>query len=164
MVPDVVIRPAVEADAATLVSLIRALAEYEGLLHEVVVTEDRLRASLFSDPPVAEAALAWVGTTPVGFALWFHNYSTFLGRAGLHLEDLFVVPEWRRRGIGRRLLAHVAAIAVRQGAGRLEWSVLDWNEPAIRVYRALGARAMDEWTVYRLTGQALKAAAAHQES
>jgi len=100
-------------------------------------------------------AIAYEGEEAVGFAVWFHSYSTFLGRAGLYLEDLFVVPQWRGRGIGRQLLAYVARVAVARGCGRMEWSVLNWNEPAIRFYRRMGARAMDEWTVYRLTGETL---------
>jgi GNAT superfamily N-acetyltransferase len=104
---------------------------------------------------VAEAVIAAVGTAPAGFALWFYNYSTFLGRPGLYLEDLFVKPEHRGRGVGKALLAHLARVAAEKGCGRMEWSVLDWNEPAIRFYRGLGAKAMDEWTVYRLTGDAI---------
>jgi GNAT superfamily N-acetyltransferase len=135
--------------------LIRALAEYERLVDEVVATEATLRESLFGDPPGAEVAIARAGLEPVGFAVWFHNYSTFLGRRGLYLEDLFVVPPWRGRGVGRELLEYVARMAVDRGCGRMEWSVLDWNEPAIGFYRRLGARSMDDWTVHRLTGDAL---------
>jgi GNAT superfamily N-acetyltransferase len=149
------IEPATEADVPLILNLIRALAEYERMSGEVVATEAHVRKSLFGSQPRAEAVLAYMGQEAVGFALWFHNYSTFLGRAGLYLEDLFVLPDWRGRGIGRALLAHLARIALERGCGRMEWSVLDWNEPAIGFYRGLGAQAMDQWTVYRLTGDAL---------
>ena len=132
---------------------------YERLGDEVVATEDGLRESLFGERPAAEVVLARIGAEAVGFAVWFRTYSTFLGCPGLYLEDLFVVPHWRGRGIGRALLAHLARIAVAGGFGRLEWSVLDWNTPAIGFYGSLGARPMDEWTVYRLTGDALDRAA-----
>ena len=145
-----------ERDVPAILSLIRGLAEYEKLTSEVTATEERLRESLFGAKPAAEALIAWAGAEPVGFALYFQNYSTFLARRGLYLEDLFVLPEWRKRGVGRKLLAAVAAIAVERGCGRMEWAVLDWNEPAVRFYRSLGARAMDEWTVYRLTGDAIR--------
>jgi GNAT superfamily N-acetyltransferase len=153
---DLRIDAAAEADVAELLRLIRALADYEHLASSVVATEDALRASLFGEHPAAEAVIARVGGRAVGFALWFYNFSTFLGRRGLYLEDLFVEPEWRRQGIGRALLAHVAAVAVRRECGRMEWSVLAWNTPAIGAYRAVGAVPMDEWTVYRLTGEALR--------
>jgi GNAT superfamily N-acetyltransferase len=153
---DVRIEAATEADVPLVLGLIRSLAEYERLEREVVATEDGLRATLFGARPAAEVAIARTGDGAVGFAVWFHNYSTFLGRPGLYLEDLFVLPEWRGRGVGRRLLAHVAGVAVARGCGRMEWSVLDWNEPAIGFYRRMGARAMDEWTVYRITGEALE--------
>ena len=145
-----------ERDVALILRLIKELAEYEKLPHEVAATEARLRESLFGEHPAAEVLIGHAGTEPAGFAVFFQNFSTFLGRSGLYLEDLYVVPEWRKHGLGRLLLAHVAAIAVERGCGRLEWSVLDWNEPAIRFYQRIGARAMDEWTVYRLTGDALK--------
>ena len=138
-----------------LLRLITALAEYERMTDQVVATEADVRASLFGDKPAAEAVIARVGGGAVGFALWFYNYSTFLGRQGLYLEDLFVLPEQRGRGIGRALLTHLARVAVSRNCGRMEWSVLNWNEPAIRFYRSLGAQPMDEWTVYRLTGDAL---------
>ena len=149
------IRPATSADVPIVLRLIKALAEYERLTHEVVATETSVRETLFGSRPRAEAVIACVGGEPVGFAVWFHNYSTFVSRPGLYLEDLFVLPEWRGRGIGRALLRHLARIAVSRGCGRMEWAVLDWNEPAIRFYRSLGARSMDDWTVYRLTGEAL---------
>lgn len=150
------IEPATERDVPVILRLINALAEYERLGGEVEATEAALRESLFGGRPSAEVALARAGAEAVGFAVWFHNYSTFLGRKGLYLEDLFVVPEWRGRGVGRQLLAHVARVAVARRCGRMEWSVLDWNEPAIGFYHTLGARPMDEWTVYRLTGDALR--------
>jgi GNAT superfamily N-acetyltransferase len=153
---DLRIRCATARDLPLILTLIKALAEYEKLADEVVANEKTLRASLFGEDAKAEVALAFVGKTPVGFAVYFHNYSTFLGLAGLYLEDLFVVPEWRRRGIGRRLLRYVARTAADRNCGRVEWSVLDWNAPAISFYRSIGARPMNNWTLYRLTGEALK--------
>ena len=155
MAADVRIEPAGIRDVPLILGLIKALAEYERLTHEVEATEAGLRESLFGAAPHAEAIIARAGGEGVGFALWFHSYSTFLARRGLYLEDLFVLPEWRGRGIGRALLGHLARVAMERGCGRMEWSVLDWNEQAIGVYRGIGARAMDEWTVYRLTGEAL---------
>jgi GNAT superfamily N-acetyltransferase len=154
--PPIRIRTATDGDVPVLLSLIRELAEYERLLHQVVATEEGLRESLFGPRPCAEAVLACRGEVPLGFALFFHTYSTFLGRPGLYLEDLYVRPEARRLGIGRRLLTHLAGVAKERGCGRLEWSVLDWNEPAIRFYRSLGAVPMDEWTVFRVTGESLE--------
>ena len=145
-----------ERDVPVILQLIRSLAEYERLEHQVIATADTLRESLFGPHAAAEAAIAYVDEEPVGFEVWFQSYSTFLARAGLYLEDLFVRPEHRGEGIGRALLAHVARIAVDRGAGRLEWSVLDWNKPAIGFYRAIGAVPLDEWTMYRLTGDALE--------
>lgn len=150
------IRPATAADVPVILTFIQELAEYEKLRHEAVATEAQIRETLFGPRPYAEVILAEVGGEPVGFALFFHNYSTFLGRPGLYLEDLYVRPEARGRGVGRRLLTHLAAIAIERGCGRMEWSVLDWNEPAIGFYRSLGARPMDEWTVFRVTGEALE--------
>lgn len=150
------IEPATECDVQVILKFIRGLAEYEKLSHEVVATEASLRESLFGPRPTAEVVIGSAGREPAGFAVFFHNYSTFLGRPGLYVEDLFVAPEWRGRGLGRRLLAYVADLAVKRGCGRLEWAVLDWNEPAIRFYKSLGARPMEEWTVYRLTGDALE--------
>ena len=147
---------ATEQDVPLLLKLITALADYERLGSEVVATETRLRQSLFGPRPDAEVILAYAGREPAGFAVWFYTYSTFLGRAGLYLEDLFVLPEWRGRGLGRQLLAYLARVAVARGCGRMEWAVLDWNELAISFYKKVGARAMDDWTVYRLTGEALK--------
>ncbi|HEX8151707.1 MAG TPA: GNAT family N-acetyltransferase [Thermoanaerobaculia bacterium] len=154
------IRPATVDDVPLILEFIRALAEYERLLDKCVATEALLRESLFGARPHAEVL---IGETengdPAGFALFFHNYSTFLARPGVYLEDLFVKPEYRGRGYGRELLARLAAIAVERNCGRLEWWVLDWNEPAIGFYRKLGAVPMDEWTVFRLTGDALAALA-----
>ena len=139
-----------------IAELIRGLAEYEKLAHEVVMTEELLSANLFGERAYAETVLAEEpGGRAVGFALFFHNFSTFLGRPGIYLEDLFVLPSERGKGIGRALLAHLARLAVERGCGRLEWSVLDWNRPAIGFYESLGARPNSEWTVYRLTGEAL---------
>jgi GNAT superfamily N-acetyltransferase len=154
--------PALEADVPVILSLIKALAEYEKLAHEVVATEADLRRWLFGAKPVAEVIIAWAPADaetgkeePVGFALFFHNFSTFLGRPGIYLEDLFVVPEWRGRGVGRRLLTHLAGLAMERGCGRFEWSVLDWNTPAIDFYRRMGAVLMDDWRICRVTGDAL---------
>lgn len=153
---EVRIEPAGVRDVPVVLSLIEALAEYERLAHEVVATEADVRESLFGATPHAEAVVARAGTEAVGFAVWFHNYSAFLSRPGLYLEDLFVLPAWRGRGIGQALLRHLARVAVERGCGRMEWAVLDWNDPAIGFYRRIGARPMDEWTVYRLTGDALE--------
>lgn len=152
----VTIERATERDVPAILELIAGLAEYEKLSGEVVATADDLRESLFGEHPAAEVLLACSGTQAVGFAVFFHNFSTFLGRPGMYLEDLFVRPGYRGRGYGRELLIAVARIAVERGCGRMEWSVLDWNEPAIRFYKSLGARAMSDWTVYRLSGEALR--------
>jgi GNAT superfamily N-acetyltransferase len=151
--------PAVASDVPDIHRLVTALAEYEKLTDQVVSTEDDLRRSLFGARPYAEVILAKVDGETVGFALFFHNYSTFLGRPGIYLEDRFVVPERRGEGIGRELLAALARIAVERGCGRLEWSVLDWNEPAIGFYKRMGASVLDEWRLCRLTGDALARAA-----
>lgn len=150
------IREAEQRDVPLILELIGALAEYERLAHEMVATEEMLSTALFGERPVAEVLIASLDGQSVGFALYFHNFSTFLGRAGIYLEDLFVRPEARGRGIGRALLERLAAIAVERDCGRLEWSVLDWNEPAIGFYRRLGAEPMSDWTVFRLTGDALR--------
>ena len=138
-----------------ILSFIRQLAEYERLSHEAVMTEDILRESLFGSRPAAEVLLGYLGDLPVAFAVFFHNFSTFLGRSGLYLEDLFVIPEMRGKGFGRALLVELAKIARERKCGRFEWAVLDWNEPAIDFYKALGAVPMDEWTIFRVTGEAL---------
>ena len=153
------IRPAVSTDLPAIIRLIRALADYEKLAHEVVLDEKVLGEHLFGPRPFAEVLLAEEEGAVVGFALFFHNFSTFLGKPGIYLEDLFVAPERRGQGIGKALLAELARMAVERGCGRLEWAVLNWNEPSIRFYRALGAKPMDEWTVFRLTGEALRTAA-----
>lgn len=149
------IRAASSGDAPVILAFIRKLGEYERLSHEVVATEETLRATLFGPRPAAEVLIAeWEGA-PAGFALFFHNYSTFLAQPGIYLEDLFVDVEKRGRGIGKALLICLAQVAVERGCGRLEWSVLDWNEPAIGFYKSLGAKPMDEWTIFRVTGDAL---------
>jgi GNAT superfamily N-acetyltransferase len=152
-----VIRPGVRADVPLIAELIRGLARYEKLEHEVTMTEERLAANLFGPHHYAETLIAEAEGSPVGFALFFHNFSTFLAQPGIYLEDLFVVPEHRARGIGRALLKELARLAVERECGRLEWSVLDWNREAIGFYERLGARPNSEWTVYRLSGEALSA-------
>ncbi len=155
----VIIRPATEHDIPTILGFIRALAEYEHLAHEVVATEDSLRRTLFGARAYAEVVFACVNDEPLGFALFFHNYSTFLGKAGIYLEDLFVHPQARGRGLGKRLLTWLAQTAVARDCGRLEWAVLDWNQPSIDFYKSLGAVHKHEWQIFRLTGQALTALA-----
>jgi GNAT superfamily N-acetyltransferase len=147
------------ADVPVIAELIRGLARYEKLEHEVTMTEQLLAENLFGPRRYAETLLAEEAGTPVGFALFFHNFSTFLARPGIYLEDLFVVPELRGGGVGRALLARLAQIAVERGCGRLEWSVLDWNRDAIGFYERLGARPNSDWTVYRLTGEPLRSLA-----
>ena len=146
---------ATETDVPVILSLIRELAEYERLSHEAVATEADLRQSLFCPHPAAEAVVGRYNHEPIAFALFFRNFSTFLGRPGIYLEDLYVRPPYRGRGFGSRLLMHLAALAVERGYGRLEWSVLDWNELAIKSYRRAGAVPLDGWTMYRLTGDTL---------
>ena len=152
---DFKIRAATESDVSTILELIKDLAEYEHLSHEVEATADRIRQSLFGQRPVAEALIGEHRGIPVSFALFFYNFSTFLGKPGIYLEDLYVKPEYRSNGFGRRMLAHIARLAKERGCGRFEWSVLDWNEPAIRTYESLNAKPMKEWILYRLTGAAL---------
>jgi GNAT superfamily N-acetyltransferase len=149
------LRSATSDDVPVIAELIRGLARFEKLEQEVVMTEELLASALFGDRPYAEVVLAEDDGRPVGFALFFHNFSTFLGRPGIYLEDLFVIPEHRGHGIGRMLLAHLARLAVERGCGRLEWAVLDWNRDAIQFYERLGARPNSDWTVYRLAGEAL---------
>ena len=146
-----VIRPAHVEDVPIILQLIRDLATYERAPDEVVATEEQLVDVLFGERPVAEVLLAFEEKSPVGFAVYFYNFSTWLGRAGLYLEDLFVKPEKRGKGYGRALLVELAKIARDRGCGRMEWAVLNWNEPAIKFYQTLGARPMNEWTVFRLT-------------
>lgn len=149
-------RPGTEDDVPLILSLIRELAEYERLSHEVVATEDTLRDSLFGERRVAEVLLGYIGDEPASFALFFHNFSTFLGRPGIYLEDLYVKPEFRGSGVGSAMLVRLARLARERSCGRLEWSVLDWNEPAIGFYEMLGASPVSGWTVYRVTGEALE--------
>jgi len=155
----IALRPAAREDVPVVARLIRELAEYERLSHECLADETALEAHLFGPRPYAEVLVAEVDGEPAGFALFFHNYSTFLTKPGIYLEDLFVVPARRGIGLGKRLLAALASIAVERGCGRLEWSVLKWNEPAIGFYERLGAVPMEEWQVYRLTGARLAALA-----
>jgi GNAT superfamily N-acetyltransferase len=151
--------PATSDDVPLLLELIRELADYEKLGHECTATEARLQTSLFGPERVAHAVIARVGEVPAGYMLFFYNFSTFLAQPGIYLEDLYVRPDWRRRGIGRALLVELARIAVGRGCGRLEWTVLNWNEPAMKTYQAIGATAMSEWTLERLSGDALTALA-----
>jgi GNAT superfamily N-acetyltransferase len=152
------IRPAVASDAALIVELIRGLADYEKMLDQMETTEEAVRSTLFPPagrPPDAFSVIAEVDGTPAGFALYFFNYSTFLARPGLYLEDLYVKPEFRGRGLGKALLLHLAGVARERGCGRMEWAVLDWNTPAIEFYESLGARRMTEWQLCRLTADDL---------
>jgi len=153
----ITIRPATEPDLPTILGFIRALARYEHLEHECIATEESLRKTLFGSHRYAEVVFACVASVPVGFALFFHNYSTFLGKPGIYLEDLFVNPEARGRGVGKRLLQWLAKTAVERDCGRLEWAVLDWNEPSIRFYESLGAILKSEWQIFRLAGPSLVA-------
>jgi GNAT superfamily N-acetyltransferase len=153
------IRSAKPADAPLITELIKALAVYEKLEHEVKATDEKVRHALFGERPYAETLIADYDGEAAGFALFFHNFSTFLAQPGLYLEDLFVKPEHRSHGIGRALLQRLARIAVERGCGRMEWAVLDWNVDAIRFYERLGARPNSDWTVYRLSGESLTALA-----
>ena len=152
---DFEIRTAVEGDAPLILSFIKKLAVYEKLAHKVTATEDILRETLFGERRYAEVVIGYHSGEPVGFALFFHNYSTFLGKPGIYLEDLFVDEEHRGKGFGKALLAHLAGLAKERDCGRLEWAVLNWNEPSINFYMALGAAPMNDWTVFRVTGEAL---------
>ncbi len=149
------IRPAREADAPVILSLIKELAEYEHLSHEVVASENDIRKTLFSEHPFAETLIGEYGGLPVSFALFFYNFSTFLGKPGIYLEDLYVQPEHRGKGFGSKMLAHIAGLAKERNCGRFEWSVLNWNTPAIKTYEKLNAAPMKEWILYRLSGEAL---------
>ena len=160
MASDIRILPATIGDIPLLLQFIKDLAEYEQLADACVATEEDLREHLFGPSATAHAVLAFAGDEPAGFALYFFSFSTFLARPGLYLEDLFVKPAWRKRGIGRALLAQLARIATDRGCGRMEWSVLNWNELALRVYRGIGAQPLNDWTVYRLTGESLTGLAA----
>jgi len=169
--PRITLRPATPDDAPLIRRFIEELAEYEKLTHQMVATDESIRSTLFeAKPPQAEVILAFLNSekneedhhknqTPAGFALFFHNYSTFLGKQGLYLEDLFVKPPYRGLGIGKKLLAKLAQIALQRNCGRMEWAVLNWNEPAIKFYKSLNAKPMNEWTTYRLTGDPLHALA-----
>ena len=154
-VSEIRIQPATKADLPVILSFIRKLADYERLSHEVIATEDTLRETLFGRRRTAEVAIGYYKQQPVCFVLFFHNYSTFLGRPGIYIEDLFVDEPFRRRGFGAALFRYVAKLANERQCGRLEWSVLDWNEPAINFYKKLGAVPMKQWTVFRLTDEAL---------
>jgi GNAT superfamily N-acetyltransferase len=156
---DITIRAALPTEMALVLRFIRELAVYERLEDQVVATEADLTRALFGPRPYAEVVFACVAGEPLGFALFFHNFSTFLGRPGIYLEDLFVLPAARGRGLGRQLLAWLARTAIERGCGRLDWAVLDWNEPSIGFYRSLGAVALDDWTTFRLSGGALEAMA-----
>lgn len=156
MSDSIALRAAVPSDVPQILAFIQGLAEYEKLSHACQATEEALRETLFGPRPFAEVLLAEVAGRPAGFALYFHNYSTFRARPGIYLEDLYVLPELRGKGVGKALLRELARIAVRRGCARLEWSVLDWNEPAIQFYRSLGALPQDEWTAYRVTDEALE--------
>jgi GNAT superfamily N-acetyltransferase len=155
-IPGFVIRFAEDGDTALILRFIKGLAAYEKLSHEVAATEDLLRETLFGSRQIAEVIIGEYHGDAVAFALFFHNYSTFLARPGLYLEDLFVQPEMRGRGFGKALLAYLAKLATERKCGRVEWAVLDWNKPAVRFYQKLGAATMNEWTVHRLTGEALE--------
>ena len=161
---DLRIRSVTEQDVALVLDLIKELARYELMADQVTATEEEVYAALFGPTPSVEVALALLGETPVGFALFFRSFSTFLGKPGIYLEDLFVRPEFRGRGFGRRLLAYLARLARDRGCGRVEWSVLNWNELAIRAYRRVGAVPQNDWTVYRLTGDALSRLAGEAEA
>jgi GNAT superfamily N-acetyltransferase len=150
------IERAVKSQAQLILHFIRQLAEYEKLLDKVEADEASIAATLFGEKPAAEVVIAYLGEEPAGFALFFSTYSTFLGRPGIYLEDLFVEPRFRGEGVGKALLVHLAKLTRERGGGRLEWSVLDWNEPAIQFYQGLGASAQDAWTMYRVTGENLR--------
>jgi GNAT superfamily N-acetyltransferase len=154
-IPSFQIRPATKADVPVILSFIKKLADYERLSHEVTATEKTLRETLFGRRHAAEVAIGYFKRQPVCFVIFFHNYSTFLGLPGIYIEDLFVDEAFRRRGFGNALLRYVAGVAAERQCGRLEWSVLDWNEPAVKFYKKLGAMPMHEWTVFRLTGENL---------
>jgi GNAT superfamily N-acetyltransferase len=149
------IRHAEESDVKLILQFIKGLGEYEKLSHEVVATEEKLRKTLFKQK-MAEVIIGDFKGEPVGFALFFHNYSTFLGQSGIYLEDLFIIPEMRGKGFGKNMLKYLAKLAVERDCGRLEWACLDWNEPSICFYKGLGAKALDDWTVYRVTGETLR--------
>ena len=154
--PKFELRPPTIEETHLVLGFINELAEYEQLSHECLITEQSLRDSLFNERPHAESLLAFVDEKPIGFCLYFFSYSTFLGKPGLYLEDLYIQPEYRNKGFGKQILSHLASIALERGCGRFEWAVLDWNEPSIAFYRKIGAEPMNDWTVQRLTGHALE--------
>ena len=154
-IPNFTLRSAVKADVLQILTFIKHLAEYEKLSHEVVATEELLEKYLFGDEKVAEVVIGYEGLTPVGFALYFYSYSTFLGKPGIYLEDLFVLEEYRGKGFGKSLLLYLTKIAKDKDFGRVEWAVLDWNKPAIDFYNSLGARQMEEWIINRVSGTTL---------
>lgn len=156
MPDNICIRPARSGDGALILTLIRELAEYERLFHEVVASEESIDRWLFGERPAAEALIAEWDGAPTGFALFFHNFSTFVGKPGIYLEDLYVRPQWRGKGIGGALLREVARLADQRGCGRLEWAVLDWNDTAVGFYQSLGAKPMSDWTVFRLTEEGIR--------
>jgi GNAT superfamily N-acetyltransferase len=153
--PDFEIRPATIDEVPLILSFIKKLAQYERLAHEVVATEESLRETLFNSRKTAEVAIGYFQNTPIGLVLFFHNYSTFLSRPGLYIEDLFIDESYRRKGFGAALLRYVARLAIERNCGRVEWSVLDWNKPAVDFYTRLGAVPLSDWTVFRVTGQNL---------
>jgi GNAT superfamily N-acetyltransferase len=157
------IKNATSEDTALILQFIKELAEYEQLLHEVTATEEILKETLFGEKSSAEVIIGYLNDKPISFALFFHNFSTFLGKPGIYLEDLYVKPEARGQGIGQSMLSYLAKLAKDRKCGRLEWWVLDWNETAIKFYQQIGAKAMDEWTVYRVAGQALDSLAAKSD-
>ncbi len=159
---DFQIKKATEEDVPLILSFIRELAEYEHLSHAVMASEDLLRAELFGEPPAAEAIIGYWRDEPVSFAIFFHNFSTFMGRRGLYVEDLYVKQGVRGKGIGRAMLVYLARLAKERKCGRMEWAVLDWNEEAIRFYQSIGAKGMDEWRIFRLGGEALKSLASEE--
>jgi GNAT superfamily N-acetyltransferase len=161
---DFTIKPATKKDVPVILRFIQKLADYERLSHEVVATEELLQRTLFGQRRTAEVALGYFHGEPVGFVLFFHNFSTFVGRSGIYIEDLFVDEPFRRRGFGGALLTHVAKLAAARECGRLEWSVLDWNEPAINFYKKLGATPMNEWTMFRITGNNLQQLAGREKN
>jgi GNAT superfamily N-acetyltransferase len=158
--PALSIRPVREHEVDLVLEFIHELAAYERLSDQVTATREDIHAALFAPRPYAESVLGCIDGEPCGFALFFHNFSTFVGKPGLYLEDLYVRPGARGRGLGSHMLAWLARLALERGCGRFEWAVLDWNEPALKVYRGLGARAADDWTIYRVTGEALARLAA----
>lgn len=153
---EITIRQAVEEDIPLILSFIKKIAEYEKLSHEVIATEEILRESLFGKKPSAEVILAYLENQPVAYAVYFYNFSTFIGKKGLYLEDLFVLPEFRGGGLGKKMLLYLFKKAADENCGRMEWAVLDWNEPAINFYKSLGAKPMDEWTTFRVDEEVLK--------